>query len=118
LLVAGFSITPTNPTAGDPVFFNGGSSTSDTPIITYHWDFGDGAGDSSSGMEVTHIYSVTGVYTTSLTIMDVNDMSSLPTAQQVNVTAPILIPKQRPGDPSSKPKPRGVPGGKLPHNTK
>jgi len=61
---------------GDPVTFNASTSTCDWnstinytyPIVSYDWDFGDGATD--EGEVVTHIYTEQGTYSITLEITD------------------------------------------------
>ena len=51
------------------VAFDGsGSSDPDGTILSYDWDFGDGASD--SGAMVSHNYTVNGTYTAELTVTD------------------------------------------------
>ena len=49
-----FTVTPTNPTDHQSVFFDASTSTApaNNPITEYQWDFGDG--DSGSGKTTTH----------------------------------------------------------------
>ncbi len=49
-------------------FSAGGSSDLDGHIVSYAWDFGDGA--TASGVEVTHSYAAAGQYEVSLTVTD------------------------------------------------
>jgi len=51
-----------------PIRFNGSLSISNTEIIFYTWDFGDG--NTGTGQKTTHIYSKVGNYTVKLTVMD------------------------------------------------
>lgn len=48
--------------------FDGSMSTDDNGIVSYAWDFGDG--NSSNAPSPTHIYTVPGVYTATLTVTD------------------------------------------------
>ncbi|MDO8834597.1 MAG: PKD domain-containing protein [Vicinamibacterales bacterium] len=57
-IVAGFSYSPTNPSNGQAVFFNGSDSTSPFGIGTWDWNFGDGYGD--RGIDVVHAFSCGG----------------------------------------------------------
>ena len=50
-------------------FSSAGSSDSDGTIQTYTWDFGDGSAP-GSGQSASHDYSIPGVYTVILNIMD------------------------------------------------
>lgn len=45
-------------------------TVSDQTSLTYHWDFGDGS--TEIGPNPTHTYTISGVYTVTLTIMDDN----------------------------------------------
>ncbi len=74
--IAGENVPPTadpnGPYAGidgSPVTFNGsGSSDSDGSIISYDWDFGDGA--TGTGVTPSHTYATGGTYDVSLTVTD------------------------------------------------
>ncbi len=70
-LNASFSYTPTSPTAGQLVNFQG--SASGTAPYSYTWQFGDAA--SATGQSATHAYSRAGTYTASLTVTDANARS-------------------------------------------
>ncbi len=85
-----------SPSVGDAplsVTFDGNNSyTSNTPITSYIWFFGDGGSD--SGSSVTHEFKDPGTYTTRLTITDsanLEDTASTP----VIVSAPV-IPNEMP----------------------
>jgi len=61
---------------GEVVTFDASSTTdtvTDLPLLTYSWDFGDGA--TASGVEVTHAYADEGSYTATLTVKD-NDQAT------------------------------------------
>jgi PKD repeat protein len=60
---------PTNGLVGEPLSFGGrGSSDSDRSIVSYAWDFGDGA--TGDGISVSHSYSQAGDYQVTLTVTD------------------------------------------------
>ena len=83
---ASFTFSPTNPTTGQQVSFDG--STSSDPggfIVSYRWTFGDGF-NSTFGPFTQHIYSNPGNYTIVLTIMDNGGLSSVAT-HTISVTA-------------------------------
>ena len=51
------------------VFFNGGGSIdTDGSIISYHWDFGDGA--EAEGAEATHTFTTASLFPVTLTVTD------------------------------------------------
>lgn len=61
---------PYSGTAGSPISFSSAGSTDpDGSIQTYSWDFGDGTPPSSQP-NPTHVYSVAGTYTATLTVTD------------------------------------------------
>ena len=52
------------------VYFNAYQSTSESGIVSYGWEFGDG--DTGDGITVNHIYNIPGIYIVYLTITDSN----------------------------------------------
>lgn len=67
--VASFTAAPTSGTAPLPVTFDASlSSDSDGSIVSYAWNFGDGA--SASGLSASHTYTSAGTFTASLTVTD------------------------------------------------
>ncbi len=81
--VASFVWTPTNPSVGESVTFDGtGSLDPDGNIVSYQWDFGDG--NYGTGSITTHAYSNNGTYTVTLRIVD-NDGLFDTAANQVSV---------------------------------
>ena len=65
---------PYSGTVGVPVtFYGSNSSDCDGTIVSYDWDFGDGA--TGSGVSPAHNYSAAGIYTVTLTVID-NDGAS------------------------------------------
>jgi len=73
---ARFSYTPGEPIAGEPITFDGSSSTiPDGEIGSYAWDFdGDGASD-ASGQIVEYTFAVAGLFAVELTVADVEGES-------------------------------------------
>jgi PKD repeat protein len=67
---ASLTISPTNPTAGAPVFFDGSASTgsSGSAIISYSWTFSP-TGGSATGQTVTRTFTA-GAYQVTLTVTD------------------------------------------------
>lgn len=64
---------------GQAVNFDGSASfDSDGSIVSYHWDFGDGS--TSSGVTTSHVYSVAGTYTVTLTVTDNGGLTDSDTA--------------------------------------
>ncbi len=66
--VADFSFLPVSPTTADVVSFTDLSTDSDGSIISWDWDFGDGA--TSTLENPGHSYGDDGVYTVFLTVTD------------------------------------------------
>ena len=64
--------TPDPPTGTVPftVYFDAYGSDSESGIVDYSWDFGDGG--SGTGITTSHTYSTVGTYTVILTITDSN----------------------------------------------
>jgi PKD repeat protein len=66
---ASFVYSPSNPSAGEDVFFNAtASSDPEGGQLTYAWDFGDGS--NSTAETVTHAYTTAGTYTVVLEVTD------------------------------------------------
>jgi len=67
--VASFAVTPAGP--GQPTGFDASASTiAYGTIANYHWDFGDGATQDTTGPTTTHTYATAGAYSISLTETD------------------------------------------------
>jgi PKD repeat protein len=81
--VAAFDVSATSPEAGQPVAFDGSSSSdSDGSILGYGWSFGDG--HSALGETRSHTFATAGTYTVTLTVID-NRQQSTSVTQQVTV---------------------------------
>lgn len=52
------------------VTFNASGSWDNIDIVDYKWDFGDGS--NGTGVTISHVYAVAGVYTVTLTVTDVS----------------------------------------------
>jgi len=70
---ADFTFSPTQPIAGQTVFFNGEVSKAavGAEIKSYRWDFGDGT--IAGGSTTQHAYTAAGTYTVVLVVTDTND---------------------------------------------
>ncbi|HEX3018749.1 MAG TPA: PKD domain-containing protein, partial [Chitinispirillaceae bacterium] len=72
--VASFTATPTNGDAPLNVEFDGAASSDpDSDPLSFAWDFGDGK--TEVGSTVSHVYSIPGNYTATLTVEDGNGNS-------------------------------------------
>jgi PKD repeat protein len=81
---ADFSFAPTSPSAGAVVSFNGGASRAGTggTIASYTWNFGDNT--SGSGQTVQHTFTLPGMYSVTLTVVDSQGKSG-------TVTKPVTV---------------------------
>lgn len=70
-LRAYFTYSPQNPTALDEITFMDTSTATESTIISWSWDFGDGT--TSTQQNPSHQYSNSGTYTVSLEITDDNE---------------------------------------------
>lgn len=70
LPVAVATVNPASPLVGDPVSFDGSSSTVAAPgkIVAYAWDFGDGT--TGAGATTSHAYAVRGTFVATLRVTD------------------------------------------------
>jgi PKD repeat protein len=76
-------------TANDSFDFRGDTSTdSDGSIVSYAWNFGDGA--TSTGMTASHRYAAPGNYSVQLTVTD-NAAASNSATTAVDASAPVVI---------------------------
>ena len=79
------SNTQVSTVTGSPVSFDGASSSDlDDSIVSYRWDFGDGA--TATGASPTHVYSSSGNYTVRLTVTDSTGLTGF-ASSTVNVGA-------------------------------
>ncbi|MFI5150731.1 MAG: PKD domain-containing protein [Bacteroidia bacterium] len=72
---AAFTTTPSSTCAGQLVTFHDGSVAGTGPIVSWHWDFGDG-NTATTASTATHTYSGPGVFPASLIVSDANGCSS------------------------------------------
>jgi PKD domain/Lactonase, 7-bladed beta-propeller len=74
--VASFTATPA--AAGSATSFNGsGSSSSDSTVAVYAWQFGDGTSSIEASSTVSHVYAKAGTYIATLTVEDADGCSAL-----------------------------------------
>jgi PKD repeat protein len=77
MIDASYSMASTN----TPVNFTSSESKSSWK---YHWDFGDGSSETTTGPSVTHSYSVSGAYLVKLTIQSRWDNAEAETSIDIN----------------------------------
>ncbi|WP_309386347.1 PQQ-dependent sugar dehydrogenase [Cerasicoccus frondis] len=77
--VASFSVTPEQGAAPLIVDFTDTSIAPDSSIVSWSWDFGDGA--TSTQQSPQHSYSEAGVYTVSLTVVNALELTDTVEAQ-------------------------------------
>jgi PKD repeat protein len=83
---ASFNFSPASPVEGDSVQFTDTSTAGTYPIVSWSWDFGDGA--TSSQQNPTHAYSDSGAYTVRLTVVDSGGLSGSASLQVAVQNAP------------------------------
>jgi PKD repeat protein len=82
---ADFFFSPTSPRESESILFDGSPSTDpDGSIVSYQWNFGDGA--ASSGIRTTHAYSVEGTYNVVLTVTDDRGVTATSVPKTVSVS--------------------------------
>ncbi len=72
--VPDFSFSPSQPTTGDVVYFEDGSSDPDGSVESWRWEFGDG--EVSTMKDPSHRYADNGVYSVTLEVTDNQGASS------------------------------------------
>ena len=82
-----FGITSTSGSVPLSVSFKD-LSTSGSPIVTWYWDFGDGA--TSTAQNPTHIYNTAGMYNVSLTVQDLDGCPRTLTKNNFVNTPPLI----------------------------
>ena len=83
---ASFTASPTSGNAPLSVSFNASASSDpDGTIVSYSWDFGDGA--TGAGVSPNHTYGSAGNYTATLTVAD-NDSATDSSSRLIQVTEP------------------------------
>ena len=63
-----FFFSPTKPKEFETILFDASQSTDDGQIVSYSWNFGDGA--AAQGVRVTHDFALAGIYNVVLTVTD------------------------------------------------
>jgi uncharacterized repeat protein (TIGR01451 family) len=108
--VASFTASPNPAACGQAVTFDASGSTHQDPdrsIVSYDWDFGDGA--TASGTVVNYSYAAFGSYTTTLTVTDDAVPPHTDTAvETISVNQGNTPPVARPGGPYSVPLGEGI----------
>jgi PKD repeat protein len=89
---------PSQAAVGETVIFDGGFSSSSSPIVSFEWGLGDGA--TGSGMGVSYAYGAPGIYIVTLKVTDQNGLSST-ADHQIEIVAP--------GQPQPQPQPTAEP---------
>jgi len=85
--IASFSESAETVYTNEIITFNAsGSYDPDGTIVSYFWDFGDGA--NSSGVTVTHAYADNGTYTVTLTVTDDDGATSSATSVKTVLNTP------------------------------
>ena len=80
--VANFTYSPSMPSVDYPTTFDASASYDpDGTILLYIWDFGDNSTASTNETEITHIYTATGNYTVTLTVIDDAGLNDTTTTQ-------------------------------------
>ncbi len=76
--IPAFTLSPSVPQPGQTVIFDASSSYDPDPgdsIVSYHWDFGDGASSTTTTPLSNHVYSTANIYTVGLTVTDTHGFS-------------------------------------------
>jgi len=85
--VASFTESAETLYTGEAITFNASESyDSDGTIVTYYWDFGDGA--NATGAIVDHAYSDNGTYTATLTVTDDDGATAIATSTKTVFNRP------------------------------
>ena len=73
---------------GETITFDGSGSTDDGEIVSYDWLFGDGT--TGTGMTAQHTYTMDGIYTVTLTVID-NDGRSNSSSTTATISAVSVL---------------------------
>lgn len=91
--IARFTYSPSNPQPQETITFNATESISYDGIVSYFWNFGDGA--NTTGETATHSYSSAGSYPVNLTVTDNQGLNDTIT-HIITVEAPPPLPPPPP----------------------
>ena len=86
---------PSDAQVGGPVVFDASASESESKIVSYAWDLGDGT--TANAVEIEHAYGSPGIYNVTLTVTNKDDLSNT-TNTQITITATDPEPTEEPGD--------------------
>jgi PKD repeat protein len=75
--------------AGVPVVFNAAESSSPAGLVSYVWDFGDGA--VGNGVTVQHVFGTAGTYSVRLTVTDRKGQTAWITQQVLVAAGPTAL---------------------------
>jgi len=78
--------SPTAGKAGETLTFSGEGSPTEAPVLTYHWDFGDGS--ATDGIKVHHAYTRAGEYEVHVTVTGL-DATANSKAVQVKISGNV-----------------------------
>ena len=78
--------SPTSGKAGETLTFSGEGFPTEAPVLTYHWDFGDGS--ATDGIKVHHAYTRAGEYEVHVTVTGL-DAAANSKAVQVKISGNI-----------------------------
>ena len=94
---------PSEAEVGESVLFDASASKSESRIVSYAWDLGDGT--TANAVEIEHAYGAPGIYNVTLTVTNKDDLSDT-TNTQITITATEPEPTDTP-----EPVPTEEPGG-------
>jgi PKD repeat protein len=89
--IANFTYSPETPLVDETVTFNASNSEPNGgTIVSYNWDFGDGSAPvNTTSPTITHIYTATGNYTVTLTVVDSENLTDTTSASIIIINYPV-----------------------------
>jgi len=89
--IANFTYSPETPLVDETVTFNASNSEPNGgTIVSYNWDFGDGSAPvNTTSPTITHIYTATGNYTVTLTVVDSENLTDTTFASIIIINYPV-----------------------------